>query len=317
MQKTEAEPIKISYKDGRKPWGKTLKAYYPLYLLLLPGLLYLFIFNYIPMGGIIIAFQDFRVTRGFWDSEWVGLTHFRHLFNSPMFFTVLRNSIVLSLLRMVWGFPMPIILALMMNEIMMRKYKRFVQTVLYLPHFISWVIVFGIVQNFLSPSTGIINMLVIQSGNPPIHFLTNPDLFRPLIVSTDIWKNAGWGTIIYMAAISGIDNEMYEAAIIDGASRLQRILYVTIPSISGTIVVMLVLRLGGIMANGFEQLFLFQNALTLSVGEVFETYTYRVGLLEGRFSFASAVGIFNSVVAVIMIFTTNFIARKIKGGGLW
>jgi len=304
-------------KGNSKTFLQSLRTNYWLYLLLLPGLVYLFIFNYIPMGGIVIAFQDFRITRGFLGSDWVGLRHFRYLFDSPVFFRVLRNSLWLSFLRMVWGFPMPIILAVMMNEMLKHKYKRFMQTVLYLPHFISWVIVFGIVQNFLSPSTGIINLLIMQGGGTPVHFFTNPSLFRPMIVLTDIWKNAGWGTIIYMAAISGIDAEMYEAAIIDGASRFQRIRFITIPAISGTIVVMLVLRLGGIMANGFEQLFLFQNALTLGVGEVFETYTYRVGLLEGRFSFAAAVGIFNSAVSFIMLFSTNFIARRIKGGGLW
>ena len=188
-------------KKGGETFLQNVRKHYWLYLLLIPGLVYLFIFNYIPMGGILIAFQNFRLTRGVFGSDWVGFEHFRHLFDSPIFFRVLRNSIWLSFLRMAWGFPMPIILALMMNEMLFRKYKRFMQTVLYLPHFISWVIIFGIVQNFLSPSTGIVNLMIMQAGGAPIHFLTNPSLFRPLIVITDIWRGAGWGTIIYMAAI--------------------------------------------------------------------------------------------------------------------
>jgi len=304
-------------ETNRQNFIKYVKSNYWLYLLLLPGLIYLFVFAYIPMGGVIIAFQDFRVTRGFWASQWVGLQHFEHLFTSPVFFRVFRNSLTISVLRLIWGFPVPIILALMMNEMYNIRYKRTMQTILYLPHFISWVIVVGIVHNFLSPSTGILNQMIIRGGGDAIHFLTNPNYFRPIVVLTDIWRGAGWGTIIYMAAISSIDGEMYEAAIIDGASRIQRMLYVTLPAISGTIVVLLILRLGAIMNNGFEQIFLLQNDLNLMVSEVFETYTYRVGLLEGRFSFAAAVGIFNSVIGCILLFSANYFSRRIKGGGLW
>lgn len=293
------------------------KQNYWLYVFLIPGLLFLFIFKYIPMGGIVIAFQDYKVTRGFFGSEWVGLEHFQYLFQSTDFYRVLRNSILISVYRLVWGFPVPILLALMLNEMRSQGYKRTMQTILYLPHFISWVVVVGMVTNLLSPSTGIINILIEAMGGQSVSFLTSPKYFRSILVITDIWKGAGWGTIIYMAAMAGIDPSYYEAAIIDGASRLQRIWYITLPCIASTIVVMLIMRTGSILNNGFEQVYLMQNALVSEVAEIFETYTYQVGIKEGRFSFASAVGIFQSVVGCILLFITNFTSKKIGGGGLW
>ncbi len=294
-----------------------LKQNYWLYIFLIPGLLFLIIFKYIPMGGIVIAFQDYKVTRGFLGSDWVGLEHFRYLFQSTDFYRVFRNSILISIYRLVWGFPVPILLALMLNEMRSQGYKRTMQTILYLPHFISWVVVVGMVTNLLSPSTGIINILIEAMGGEPVSFLTSPKYFRSILVITDIWKGAGWGTIVYMAAMAGIDPSYYEAAIIDGATRFQRIWYITLPCIASTIVVMLIMRTGSILNNGFEQVYLMQNALVSEVAEIFETYTYQVGLKEGRYSFASAVGIFQSVVGCILLFITNFTAKKIGGSGLW
>lgn len=294
-----------------------LKQNYWLYIFLIPGLLFLIIFKYIPMGGIVIAFQDYKVARGFLGSDWVGLEHFRYLFQSTDFYRVFRNSILISIYRLVWGFPVPILLALMLNEMRSQGYKRTMQTILYLPHFISWVVVVGMVTNLLSPSTGIINILIEAMGGEPVSFLTSPKYFRSILVITDIWKGAGWGTIVYMAAMAGIDPSYYEAAIIDGATRFQRIWYITLPCIASTIVVMLIMRTGSILNNGFEQVYLMQNALVSEVAEIFETYTYQVGLKEGRYSFASAVGIFQSVVGCILLFITNFTAKKIGGSGLW
>lgn len=297
--------------------GKYIRQNIWLYALLIPGFTFLIIFKYIPMGGVVIAFKDYNVVKGIMESPWVGLKHFRFLFQSNEFMRVFRNSILISFYRLAWGFPVPILLALLLNEIRRQWYKRSLQTILYLPHFISWVVVIGIVNNFLSPSTGLVNKLIEALGGSTMRFMTTPEYFRSILVATDIWKSAGWGTIVYMAAIAGIDPSLYEAAIIDGATRIQRIRYVTLPCIASTIIVMLILRTGSIMSNGFEQVYLMMNALVNEVAEVFETYTYQVGLREGRFSFASAVGIFQSVIGCILIYSNNFLAKKYGGSGLW
>lgn len=302
------------------PKGKRfayLKQNYWLYIFLIPGMIFLLLMNYLPMFGIVIAFKNYRVVKGILGSDWVGLQHFRYLFHAADFWRILQNSIILSLMRLVCGFPMPIILALMMNEMGNQGYKRTMQTVLYLPHFISWVIVISILYNMLSTSTGMVNDIIAKMGGEKIPFLTTSSMFRPIMVLTDIWKGAGWGTIVYMAAISGIDSALYEAAIIDGATRLQRIWYVTLPTIAGTIVVMLIMRTGSILSNGFEEVYLLKNALTSDVADIFETYTYEIGLQSGQFSYASAVGLFQSVVGCLLIFITNTASKKIGGGGLW
>ena len=285
--------------------------------MLIPGLASLILFHYIPMYGISMAFQDFNVVKGFFRSPWIGFDNFAYLLKSREFYAILRNSILISLYRMFWGFPVPIILALMLNEVKNIYYKKTIQTILYLPHFISWVVIVGIVYNFLSPSTGIINHIIKLFGGEPIAFLQEEKYFRSILVISDIWKGSGWGTIIYLAAISGIDESLYEAAIIDGATRMQRIRYVTIPGIMSTIIVLLILRSGSILRNGFEQIFLMYSPLVYDVADVFETYTYRVGLREGRFSYATAVGMFQSIVGLILIWTTNRLSRKFGEGGLW
>jgi len=300
-----------------KDWAKHLKRYFWLYLFLLPGFVYLIVFKYIPMAGIVVAFQDYNNVKGPFNSPWVGLKHFEYLFQSKDFYRVLGNSIIISVYRLLAGFPAPIILALLLNEIRSLMYKRTMQTILYLPHFISWVVVYGIILNILSPSTGIVNRLILSLGGQPIPFLTSAKYFRGLVVISDIWKGVGWGTVIYMAAIAGVDPTYYEAAIIDGATRFKRIIYVTLPLITNTIIVMLILRTGSILSNGFEQIFLMQNAINSDVSEVFETYTYKVGLREGRFSFSTAVGMFQSTVGCILIFFTNYSARKFGEGGFW
>ncbi len=306
-----------SITPQKESWARHLKMNYWLYIFLLPGMVYLLIFRYIPMAGIVIAFKDFNMALGIFKSPWVGFMHFQYLFKSDNFHSILSNSLIISIYRMLAGFPAPIILALLLNEIHSQGFKRTMQTIIYLPHFISWVVVYGILLNFVSPTTGIINHAIKLFGGAPIAFLTKPAYFRSLVVITDIWKGAGWGTVVYMAAIAGIDPTFYEAAIIDGATRFQRAMHVTLPLIANTIVVMLILRTGSLLSNGFEQVYLMQNALTLDVSEILETYTYKVGLRENRFAFAAAVGLFQSVVGFILIYATNFLSRKIGDGGLW
>lgn len=288
-----------------------------LYIFLVPGLLYFLVFKYVPMFGIVIAFKNLSIVKGIWGSEWVGFANFETLFSSAHFLRVLRNSILLSVYQIIFGFPAPIILALMLNEIRILVFKRVAQTVLYLPHFISWVVLAGIVINFLSPTTGIANQIVTALGYEPIKFLQDPRYFRSIIVSAEIWKGVGWGTIIYLAAMTGIDPTLYESAKIDGASRIQRIIYITIPGIAATVVIMLLLNLGNILDNGFDQVFLLYNPLTYETGDIFETYTYRIGLQDGRLSYATAVGMFKSVVGFILIISANYVARVVSGKSIW
>ncbi|WP_246608293.1 ABC transporter permease [Paenibacillus agaridevorans] len=287
-----------------------------LYLFLIPGISYLIIFKYIPMFGIVIAFKDFSIVRGIWDSSWVGLENFQYLFQSSNFYKVLRNSLLLSFYQILFGFPAPILLALMLNEIRNLIFKRVSQTILYLPHFISWVVLAGMVINFLSPSTGPVNYMIKEMGYDPVSFLLKPEYFRTILVSAEVWKSAGWGTIIYLAAMTGIDPTLYESAKMDGATRMQQVRYITLPGIATTITVLLVLQMGHILDNGFEQVFLLYNPSTYDVADVFETYTYRIGLIDGRMAFAAAVGLFKAVVGLVMVLLANRIARFF-GKQLW
>lgn len=287
-----------------------------LYLLLLPGMAYLLIFNYIPIYGVVIAFKKFSLVKGIFGSPWIGWDNFISLFQSARFYRVFRNSLLISFLRLLWGFPFPLLLALLMNEVRHMAFKRIIQTVVYVPHFISWVVIIGIAMNFLS-TDGSVNFILQSLGGPRINFLIEPRFFRPTVIVTEIWKEAGWGTIIYLAAISGIDPQLYEAAVVDGASRFQRMRYITLPAIAGTIMVLLILRLGRILDNGFEQIYLLSNSLNLDVADVFETFAYRTGLQEGRYSFATAVGIFQSLIGLILLLATNTLSRRWSASALW
>lgn len=288
-----------------------------LYLMLIPGLVYVFIFNYMPMYGVIISFKDFSFRKGIIGSDWIGLANFQELFMSETFWRVLKNSILLSVYRLVAGFPFPIILALLLNELRHKFFKKTIQTVLYLPHFVSWVVFAGMIQMFLSPTDGMINMVITTLGGEPIAFMQRSEYFRTILVGSAIIKNAGWGTIIYMAAITAIDQEMYEAAIIDGANRFKRMRYITLPSIASTISILLILDLGGLLKNGFEQVFLMQNPLVYDVGDIIETYVYRIGLTGGRYSYTAAVGLFQSFVGMIMVLIANATTRKISDNNLF
>lgn len=288
-----------------------------LYLMLVPCVIYFVLFHYVPMYGILMAFKDFDFGKGIWNSPWVGLENFRYMFSLPDFYSVLGNSLTLSLLRLLFGFPMPLLLALMINEIRMVKFKKTVQTIIYLPHFISWVVIGGILVNFLSPTWGVVNKILGSFGADPVFFMADERYFKWMVVLSSIWKEAGWGTILYLAALTAINPELYEAARIDGASRFQQLCRITLPCIVPTIITLFILRTGTIMNNGFEQILVLQNSQNLSVSEVFETYTYRVGIIGGRYSFATTVGLFTSLIGTVLIVCTNRISKMMGENGLW
>lgn len=291
--------------------------YRAFYVLLLPGLIYFLVFKYAPMYGISIAFKDFSPFRGIHGSEWVGVKHFVRLFESPDFWNVLRNTLIISLYKLIFGFPAPIILALLLNELRKMMFKRTIQTIVYLPHFISWVIVGSIAYVILSPSAGVVNYLIELFGGEPIFFLANRKWFRPILVMTEIWKNSGWGTIVYLAAITSISPEIYESAIVDGANRWQQALHITLPSIRSVIVVLLILRVGRILDVGFQQILVLYNPAVYDIADVFGTFVYRVGLTQAQYSFATAVGLFKGVVGLVMVITTNKIAKWFGQSGIW
>ncbi|NLY18257.1 MAG: sugar ABC transporter permease [Clostridiaceae bacterium] len=288
-----------------------------LYILLVPGLIYYLIFYYFPMYGVTMAFKDFDMFSGLFSSEWVGLLHFKNLFTSETFFKVFRNSILISIYKLFFNFPVPIVLAILLNEVKNIYFKKSIQTIVYLPYFLSWVVIAGIVINLLSPSTGVVNTLLKSMGHEPINFLANKSYFRSIIVLSDLWRTMGWNTVIYLAALTGVDPELYESARIDGAGRFHQITRITLPCIRSTIIVLLLLKVGNIMNNGFEQIFMLYNPMVYEVGDVFETYVYRLGLVEARYDFSTAVGLFKSVIAFIMLVGANTLARKFGERGIF
>jgi putative aldouronate transport system permease protein len=277
-----------------------------LYLFMFPGLLYFIIYKYVPMWGVLMAFQKYQPHLGVWGSEWVGLRHFERFFSEPEFWKLLRNTLYIATLDTFLFFPLTIILALMLNELRSERFKRSLQTLVYVPHFLSWVVVVGITYILLTTEGGVINELLALLG-----------WFRPLIIFQMIWKDAGWGTIIFLAALAGIDPSLYEAARIDGASRWKLLWHVTLPGIKSTIVILLILRLGSFIDLGFEQIFLMVNALNREVGEVFDTYVYYVGMQQGQFSYSAAVGLFKSVVGLILVLGANWFAKRLGEEGIY
>jgi putative aldouronate transport system permease protein len=269
------------------------------------------------MWGVLIAFQDYQPFLGFLGSKWVGLKHFNTFMESPLFWDLFNNTLILSFYNMVFFFPLPIIISLLLNEIRKEVYKRFVQTLIYIPHFISWVVVVGIAYIFLTTEGGIINDLIAKLGGTKINFLLSLDWFRTLITVEMIWKETGWGTIIFLAALSGVDPTLYEAAKIDGASRWHQLWHVTLPAVRSTIVILLILRLGSFLDTGFEQIFLMLNALNREVGEVFDTYVYTNGIQQGKFSFSTAVGLFKSLVGLVLVVASNYLAKKSGDDGIY
>jgi len=288
-----------------------------LHLLVLPTIIYFFIFHYIPIYGIVIAFQDYSPGSGFLGSPWVGLEHFRDFFNSIYFPRLLRNTFLISFYSLIFGFPMPIIFALMLNEVRNRTFKKVVQSVSYFPNFVSIVIVVGLMNIFLSPVNGLVNLLLQKLGHQPIYFLQETRWFRFLYVSSGVWQSFGWGSILYLAALSGVSPELYESAIVDGANRFQQAIYISIPSLMPTIILLLILNIGNLLNVGFEKIILMYTPRTYEVADVISSYVYRRGLLEGEFSFGAAVGLFNNMVNFILLLIANYIARRVTEYSLW
>jgi putative aldouronate transport system permease protein len=269
------------------------------------------------MYGMLIAFKDYRFNAGIWGSPWVGLRHFQDLFALESFWQVFRNTIILSLYKLIFGFPAPIALAILFNEVRLVLFKKIVQTLSYLPHFLSWVVVAGLFIQFLSPSIGPINIILKQLGFDPIFFLGSTTWFRFTLVTTDIWKDVGWGTIIYLAALTGINPELYEAAEVDGSNRFHKMFYITLPSLTPVITIMFIFAVGRIVNDDFDQVFNLYNPAVYQVGDVLSTYTYRRGLVELDYSFAAAVGLLKNVLAFTLIVATNAISKRINEYGLW
>jgi len=278
--------------------------------MLIPGILYIILFQFLPMVYAVIAFKDFRIFRGVWDSPWVGFHHFITFFQSPSFGRVMGNTITISLMHIVFGFPIPIIFALMLNEVRVSAYKRTIQTIAYLPHFLSWVVIAGFVNTIVSPTDGVLNLLLNQLGFDSIFFMGDNRYFRGVLVVSNIWREMGWSAIIYLAALAGIPLEMYEAATIDGSSKLQKLFYITLPSLIPTITILLLLRMGGILHAGFEQIFVMYNPRVYATADIIDTYVFRVGIQNTDFGFATAVGLFRSVIAFFMLTIFNLLARK-------
>jgi putative aldouronate transport system permease protein len=288
-----------------------------LYLLAIPGILYFLTFRYLPMWGVSVAFQEFSPYQGFWGSPWVGFEHFKRFFSHPDFFILFRNTMAINLMNLIFFFPFPILLSILLNELRSDIVKKTFQTIVYLPHFLSWVIIVGITFLLFSSSEGVINKILEAAGLGRIDFLTNPNLFWPLLTLQNIWKDAGWGTIIFLAAIAGIDPQLYEAAKMDGANRLRQIWHITLPSIRNVIVILLILRIGHMMDVGFEQVFLMANGAISNVADVFDTYVYRVGIQQGQFSYSTAIGLFKSVTGLILVVIANTFAKKLGEEGVY
>lgn len=302
------------YKNNLK---RDVLKNWDLYLLFFPVLLYFILFHYWPMYGVQIAFKDFVATKGIKGSPWAGFRHFQRFFRSHHFWPLIRNTLGLSIYQLLASFPAPIILALLINEVMNNRFKRTVQTVTYAPHFLSTVVVVGMMTTMLSPQTGIINKLLQSMGKERIYFMGESQWFRHLYVWSGVWQHTGWNAIIYLAALSGINIELHEAAIVDGASKLERIWYINIPGILPTAIVLLILNLGQVMNVGFEKVFLMQNDLNISTSNVISTYVYNIGLLGSQYSFSTAVGLFNSIINFILLIAVNKISREVTDVGLW
>lgn len=288
-----------------------------LYVLLIPGLIFLLIFKYAPMYGIIIAFKDFNIFEGMAASPWVGLEHFERLFRSRDFAVVFRNTLIISIYKIIFLFPLPIIMAILMNEIKNMIFKRSIQTIVYLPHFLSWVIVSGLFIDVLSTNGGIVNRIIESFGGEPIAFLMEPEWFRSVLITSAGWKEVGWSMIVYLAAIAGIDPQLYEAAKMDGAGRFRQIWHITVPGLVPIILLMFILRLGNILEAGTEQILVMYNPIVYEVADVIGTYVYRMGLGQQDYSFSTAVGLFDSVVGFFLIITGNYLSRKYLHRGIW
>nr|WP_240762324.1 ABC transporter permease subunit [Paenibacillus thalictri] len=296
---------------------KTMMQYKMMYLLALPGLAFFILFKFVPMWGLLLAFQQYNPYVGISGSEWVGLKHFIELFTDHNFYIMLRNTFAINLFGLIFMFPLPILLALMLNEVRHEVFKRVNQSIVYLPHFLSWVVVASLTFIILSSDIGIINKIMSEMGYERVAFLSNPNYFWGLITAQNMWKEAGWGTIIFLAAMAGVDPQRYEAAVVDGASRFRQIWHITLPAIRPTIIILLILRLGHMADVGFEQVLLMMNPLVTSVAEVFDTYAYSIGILKGQVSVGVTVGMFKGVVGLVLVLVSNYVVKKMGHEGIY
>ncbi len=296
---------------------RSARKYWDLYLILLPTVVYFIVFKYLPMVGLTMAFNDYMPNLGYFKSPYVGLGFFYRFFSSYFSLTIIFNTLTLSALNLLFTFPLPIVLALLLNEMRAKRYKKLVQTVTYAPHFLSTVVVVGMVTAFCSPSTGVVNDIIKFFGGEPIYFMAKENWFRPLYVISEVWSTMGWNSIIFLSALTGIDQQMYEAARIDGASRLQTLNRITFPSILPTVSIMLIINCGHVMSLGFEKVYLMQTDLNLNVSRVISTYVYEQGILKTETSYSTAIGLMNSVVNFILVVTVNAISRKVGEVSLW
>ncbi len=304
-------------KARRRRLWRRVKRKRVLYLMLLPGMLLLLIFHYIPMWGVLIAFKDYRVLKGILASDWVGLKHFRAFFGGRMFSSVVLNTLILNCYSLIFAFPLPLVFALMLNEVRVDWFKKGVQTITYMPHFISTVVIVGMMKELLSPTNGIVNQILMRMGHEPIYFFGKAGYFRSLYIISGAWAGTGWGSIVYLAAIAAVDVSLYEAATIDGASRLQKIWHVTLPCIRSTFMVMLILRLGQMLGSDSEKVLLMQTSGNRSVSELLSTYIYNRGVLNSEYSYSTAVGLFNSAVSFLLILVANTLSRRLTEESLW
>lgn len=302
---------------AQKPLGTRIAMNWDIYLLALPGLVLLIVFRYLPMYGVTIAFKDYNVIKGILGSDWIGLENFARLTASDAFRRAFRNTVTLSVLRMLFGMPVPILFALLLNEVNLVLFKRTIQTIVYIPHFISWVVIAGIFIDLLSPSIGLVNRAIELFGGEPIFFLTNLKWIRPVIVSTEVWKEFGWGAIIYLAAIMGTDQELYQAAAIDGAGRIRQTIHVTLPAIWGTFIVLLIMRLGSIMGANFEQIYTIYNPTVYAKIDVIDTYVFRTAFDTLDFGYTTAAGLFTQVIGCVLLMTSNTLVRRVGGRGMY
>ncbi len=303
--------------SGWQTLRRSLRRHWQLYLIMLPGLLYFLIFRYVPMANAVIAFKNYSVVSGIWGSPWVGFKNFEMFFNNPVFWRLLQNTLVLSIYALVVGFPIPILLAIGLNEVRDGLFKRSVQMVTYAPFFISTVVMVSMLMLLLSPRLGVFNLGLQALGRDQVNFLGRPDLFSSIYVWSGVWQNTGYAAIVYLAALAGVDPMLYEAAKVDGASRLQKIINIDLPGIMPVAVIILILNVGSLLAIGFEKVYLLQNPLNLSSSEIIATYVYKVGLLNANYSFATAVGLFNSVISMILLIAVNAYAKRVSDTSLW
>lgn len=308
MSRNKSATAKPAVMSGGKPLGRRIKDNWQLYLMLLVPVVLTIIYKYIPMYGIQIAFRDYKASKGFMGSEWVGLEWFLRFFSAPTFWRMMKNTILLSLYSLLWGFPIPIILALMMNQMRFHRFKRITQTVLYAPHFISTMVICGMIRIFLSPSGGLINLIAGTS----IDFLTESSAFRTIYIASGIWQDAGWGIIVYMATLANVDTSLYEAAKVDGASLFQRIIHIDIPELAPIMVLNLIMSVGGLMNVGFEKVWLLQTDLNKAASDVIAVYVYQQGIERAKYSYSTAVGLFNTVINIILLIAVNKAAKRIS-----